>query len=268
MLGPLPEFLQDEFSRNTRYTGLKFPDIPNPETLEERYQPCMNDTEIDLMAKMLEMDPYQPITARQALEHEYFDELRLKDPDFADNSSAEIDSSVQESESMGQQVESPDLMPRADPKRQRVNGTSQQEKSPAMTKKSSYSHVSNLTALEQARSSDKAPLMAKKKTGQLDPKVINPASLPTGSQIRCQTNIAEEEHVSPGRDNTVEKKSVVNPLLASVQTHGSLKAIQESQLNQLGSRSSGMSMDSAQNSSAIAVRNGQKATQGRLCQES
>lgn len=35
------------------------------------------------MAKMLEMDPYQRITARQALEHEWFDEMRAKDPEYA-----------------------------------------------------------------------------------------------------------------------------------------------------------------------------------------
>lgn len=105
------------------------------------------------MVKMLEMDPYSRITARQALEHEYFDELRAKDPEYAANSDEEIDSSsAQESESMANQVESPDLIPRpAQSKRHRVNGTSQQEKSPAMTKKSSFSHVSNLTALDQAR---------------------------------------------------------------------------------------------------------------------
>lgn len=56
-------------------------------------------------------------------------------------------------------------------------------------------------------------------------------SLPISSQQRCQTNITEEELASPDRAETAEKKSVVNPLLASVQTHGSLKAIQESQLN-------------------------------------
>jgi serine/threonine protein kinase len=42
----------------------------------------MNEMEIDLMAKMLEMDPYQRITARQALEHEWFDEMRSKDPEY------------------------------------------------------------------------------------------------------------------------------------------------------------------------------------------
>jgi serine/threonine protein kinase len=78
--------LQDEFCRNTRYQGLKFPDISHPETLEARYAAVMNDGELDLMKKLLEMDPYQRINARQALNHEYFDDLRSKsaDSDYED----------------------------------------------------------------------------------------------------------------------------------------------------------------------------------------
>jgi hypothetical protein len=36
---------------------LKFPEIINPETLEARYVSIMNETEIDLVKKMLMMDP-------------------------------------------------------------------------------------------------------------------------------------------------------------------------------------------------------------------
>lgn len=44
----------------------------------------MNDIEIDLMSKMLTMDPYNRITARQAIEHEYFDSMRSKDPEYCE----------------------------------------------------------------------------------------------------------------------------------------------------------------------------------------
>jgi cyclin-dependent kinase-like len=64
VLGHLPDFLQDEFNRNTRYHGLKFPEISHPETLEVRYAPVMNEVEIDLMKRMLDMNPYQRFTAR------------------------------------------------------------------------------------------------------------------------------------------------------------------------------------------------------------
>ena len=43
----------------------------------------MNDIEIDLMQRMLEMDPHKRITSREAIDHPYFDELRIKDPEYA-----------------------------------------------------------------------------------------------------------------------------------------------------------------------------------------
>lgn len=61
---------------------MKFPEIINPETLEARYAAVMNDVEIDLMKKMLQMDPYKRITARESIEHDYFDNLRAKDPEY------------------------------------------------------------------------------------------------------------------------------------------------------------------------------------------
>jgi len=82
VLGPLPDFLQDEFNRNPRYTGLKFPEIPHPETIEARYAAVMDEQEIDLMQKMLHMDPYKRVTARQALEHDWFDEMRANDDEY------------------------------------------------------------------------------------------------------------------------------------------------------------------------------------------
>lgn len=61
---------------------MKFPEIINPETLEARYVAVMNETEIDLMRKMLMMDPRKRITAREAIEHDWFDNLRKKDPEY------------------------------------------------------------------------------------------------------------------------------------------------------------------------------------------
>jgi len=44
----------------------------------------MNDVEIDLMHRLLDMDPYQRISARQALNHEFFDDLRSNDSEYED----------------------------------------------------------------------------------------------------------------------------------------------------------------------------------------
>lgn len=61
---------------------MKFPEIPHPETIEARYAAVMNDIEIELMGRMLEMDPGKRITAKEAIDHPYFNSLRVKDPDY------------------------------------------------------------------------------------------------------------------------------------------------------------------------------------------
>ena len=61
---------------------MKFPEIINPETLEARYAAVMTEHEIDLMKKMLLMDPRKRITARESIEHDWFDNLRKKDPEY------------------------------------------------------------------------------------------------------------------------------------------------------------------------------------------
>ena len=43
----------------------------------------MNDEEIDLIKKMLDMNPYTRITAREAIEHDWFDKLRARDPEYS-----------------------------------------------------------------------------------------------------------------------------------------------------------------------------------------
>ena len=160
MLGPLPEFLQDEFERNSRYTGLKFPEIKSPETLEARYAAVMNDTEIDLMQKMLTMDPYSRVTARQAIEHEYFDKMRATDPEYMGGRSG-ASSSVDASENSRGRIRGADervLSPELLAQRNRGLGTSQEKAGAALSNKVSYSNVSHQAALEPTRRSDQSSI--------------------------------------------------------------------------------------------------------------
>ena len=77
ILGPLPQQLQEEFWRNPRFVGLKFPEgVTKPETLEKRYVGKMSAAGLNLMGGLLEMDPSKRITAYEAMMHPFFDDIR------------------------------------------------------------------------------------------------------------------------------------------------------------------------------------------------
>jgi cyclin-dependent kinase-like len=77
--------MQEEFQRNPRFIGLKFPDLSKPETLEKRYLGKMNSLEVDLMSGLLEMEPEKRFTAYEAILHPYFDDIR--EPCFSNDAS-------------------------------------------------------------------------------------------------------------------------------------------------------------------------------------
>lgn len=118
----------------------------------------MNDIEIELMKKMLDMDPYQRITARQAIEHDYFDELRAKDPEYngpSDKSS--IDGSMNGQESAGQllggnkRILSPELLNQRNRAGVNTKGQSQDRSNNFnLTNKNSYSNASNVEATRRS----------------------------------------------------------------------------------------------------------------------
>ena len=56
--------------------GYKFPDVTKPDTLEKRYVGKLSKQALSLMEELLQMDPRERITAREALFHPYFDGLR------------------------------------------------------------------------------------------------------------------------------------------------------------------------------------------------
>jgi len=53
--------------------------VSHPETLKKKYAGKASKAAVDLMSKMLDMDPTKRITAYGALSHEYFDDVREKD---------------------------------------------------------------------------------------------------------------------------------------------------------------------------------------------
>ena len=58
--------------------GFKFPDVTKPETLEKKYGGKISKDGLALMRGLLEMDPKERISAKQALMHPFFDGLRTQ----------------------------------------------------------------------------------------------------------------------------------------------------------------------------------------------
>ena len=81
MLGPLTPGQQEEFNKNPRFIGLKFPDISKPETLTRKYIGKMSRDALNLLNGMLALDPEERLSAIDCLAHSYFDQLREPEVD-------------------------------------------------------------------------------------------------------------------------------------------------------------------------------------------
>lgn len=76
VLGPLTSTQKEEFSKNPRFIGLKFPEITRPETIEKKYIGKLSKTALQFMKGLISMDPNERMTADDALKHAYFDDIR------------------------------------------------------------------------------------------------------------------------------------------------------------------------------------------------
>lgn len=63
------------FGKNTRFIGLKLPEVLSPESLERRYAGKLSNKALNLMGGMLHMDPGKRMSAIECLTHSYFDDL-------------------------------------------------------------------------------------------------------------------------------------------------------------------------------------------------
>ena len=62
-LGPLTPQHNEYFLKNPKFIGMKFPEIHTLESIERRYVGKIDKLGIDLLKKMLKMDPSARITA-------------------------------------------------------------------------------------------------------------------------------------------------------------------------------------------------------------
>jgi len=79
ILGALTPTQQEQFAKNPRFIGFKFPDVTKPETIEKKYAGKLSKEGIDMMKGLLDMDPNERLTAKQALMHPYFDGIRTSE---------------------------------------------------------------------------------------------------------------------------------------------------------------------------------------------
>ncbi|PHJ19972.1 cyclin-dependent kinase family 5 protein [Cystoisospora suis] len=79
VLGPLLPQHREMFKQNPRFANLAFPELPPRETLQLRYRNKFDKTAIDLLSKLLCMDPKARLTAKAALQHPYFKDLEAAD---------------------------------------------------------------------------------------------------------------------------------------------------------------------------------------------
>mmetsp|Transcript_13362 Transcript_13362/g.46785 ORF Transcript_13362/g.46785 Transcript_13362/m.46785 type:complete len:590 (-) Transcript_13362:28-1797(-) len=76
MLGPLTRDQHELFLRNPRFVGLKFPDMSRPETLQKKYVGKLSKRSLHFLKGLLQMEPSNRQTAKECLEHGYFEDIR------------------------------------------------------------------------------------------------------------------------------------------------------------------------------------------------
>lgn len=78
VLGPLPSEYLKLFYLNRRFSGLKFPEVGEPQTLARRYHAILSSKLIDFMKNTLRLDPHERYTIDNCLEHAVFETDRLR----------------------------------------------------------------------------------------------------------------------------------------------------------------------------------------------
>ena len=93
VLGPLIPEHKEAFLKNPHFLGFRFPEILKFDTLEKKYLGKISKTGLSFMKGLLCMNPKERMTASQALNHSYFDEL--KEDTLRPQTSSELRNSYQ-----------------------------------------------------------------------------------------------------------------------------------------------------------------------------
>lgn len=77
VLGPLAPEQMEMFLRNPRFSGIQFPDVTRPETLEKRYSRRMPKQQMQVLKGTLVMDSRRRLSAKDVLARPWFEGVRL-----------------------------------------------------------------------------------------------------------------------------------------------------------------------------------------------
>ncbi|EGR27207.1 protein kinase domain protein [Ichthyophthirius multifiliis] len=93
--GALTSEQQESFQKNPRFLGIKLPDIEKSEILENRYLGKMSKKAFSFVKELLKIDPDKRITASQAIQHYYFENLKEKEfnniPKYNNNNNIQVE---------------------------------------------------------------------------------------------------------------------------------------------------------------------------------
>ncbi|XP_074650693.1 uncharacterized protein LOC141905634 isoform X2 [Tubulanus polymorphus] len=72
IIGPLPSRQMELFYNNPRFSGLRFPTVSHPETLQKHYHTVLNTTFISFLRNTLHLEPCERLSIEQCLNHPLF----------------------------------------------------------------------------------------------------------------------------------------------------------------------------------------------------
>ncbi|KAK7097035.1 hypothetical protein V1264_004073 [Littorina saxatilis] len=79
ILGPLPSYQMNLFHKNPRFSGLKFPAVKKPKTLEKHYHGTLTSLLMDFMSTTLKLEPEERLSVGECLDHIIFQTDRAMD---------------------------------------------------------------------------------------------------------------------------------------------------------------------------------------------
>jgi len=93
VLGGLTNDLKEHYILNRKLRNVKLKTVENPITLKTRYKKLFSGVELEFLELLLQLSPDNRPTAREAINHQYFDDIREKESIIKTRSIEEIKSS-------------------------------------------------------------------------------------------------------------------------------------------------------------------------------